>query len=220
MTVIYPVIHHDSHALTLEQAHIAYRHGADGVFLISHNGEDLVLPGLARRLKQEIPNFKLGINLLSTHIIEAVEIAREYGLDMIWGDYCGVNSEGLDKNGVFLSEWVHNNPLIAVFASVVFKYQKTDPNPPQAAVNAQAAGFIATTSGSGTGKAPNVEKIQSMSAATQGVLAVASGMTVENVSQFQPYLSHILVSTGVSQDDYRFDEDKLQHFIAQVKQAR
>jgi len=74
------------------------------------------------------------------------------------------------------------------------------------------AGFIPTTSGSATGKAPQLAKIISMS--QHGVLAVASGMTPDNVSDYAPYLSHILVSTGISLDEYRIDPDKLKRLIS------
>ena len=85
--------------------------------------------------------------------------------------------------------------------------------------NALAAGFIPTTSGSGTGSAPDLEKIVAMSRATGGVLAIASGMTPWNVAQYAPYLSHILVATGIALDEHRIDADKLCLLIANARVA-
>ena len=53
--------------------------------------------------------------------------------------------------------------------------------------------------------------------ATSGLLAVASGMTPDNISEFKPYLSHVLVSTGISKDEYHFDEEKINAFIQLAK---
>ena len=128
-----------------------------------------------------------------------------------------VSSLGLCFEGLTLQAWAKENKHIDVFASVAFKYQAEDPNPSLAAQLAQSAGFIPTTSGAGTGKAPTVEKIASMYEATGGLLAVASGMTPENIAQFKPYLSHVLVSTGISKDEYHFDLDKLENFIKFAK---
>lgn len=216
MTQVFPVIHHLNDQLTLDQAAIAYDAGAHGVFLISHYNQDSDLLPLAYILKRR-HKFKVGINFLSNSVLYAAQCASEDCLDMIWGDKCGVSSLGLDETGIKLQEWSKANPTIDVFASVAFKYQKAEPNPALAAVNALQAGFIPTTSGSGTGCAPTTSKIENMSGATNGVLAIASGMTVENVDAFKPYLSHILVATGVSIDDHNFDAAKLKDFIQKVK---
>jgi predicted TIM-barrel enzyme len=217
MSKIFPVIHHYSQELTLEQATIAHQHQVDGIFLISHRGEDNILPSLAQDIKEKYPELQIGLNFLSTHITQAVQITHDAGLDMVWGDYCGISSQGIDATGEELIKWKLSHPEMTILASVAFKYQKVDGNPSLAAYLAQQAGFLPTTSGAATGSAPSVEKIQAMSERVNGQLAVASGMTPENVQSFAPLLSHILVSTGVSKDDYRFDEDKLARFIAQVR---
>lgn len=217
MTQILPVIHHLHNSLAIAQAQVAYEAGADGIFLISHHGQSYLLPSLAEEIKAKYDNFKVGINLLGVEINEVARLAKEYNLDMIWGDACGVSSKGLDKEGELLSTFARDNKNIEVFASVSFKCQPTDINPPLAGLFAQNAGFIPTTSGSGTGSPPTVEKIQSMSLATGGLLGVASGMTCENVSNFSSYLSHILVATGVSIDDHHFDVELLNKFVQIVK---
>jgi predicted TIM-barrel enzyme len=220
ITKVFPVIHHLTDNLALEQAKIAYEAGADGVFLISHHGKDMVLPSLGEAIKNTYPTMKVGLNFLGHDIMTTADMAREYNLDMIWGDSVGVSSSGLTNEGKTLSQWAKENPQIEIFGAVAFKYQPTDKNPPLAASNAHNAGFIPTTSGSGTGQAPTVEKIASMADATDGVLAIASGMTLENVLDFTPYLSHILVATGVSIDDHHFDVELLNQFISKVKEGK
>jgi predicted TIM-barrel enzyme len=213
---IYPVIHYKDDETTIEEAEIAYNAGADGVFLISHLGSNELLIQLAVEIKKQF-GFKVGLNFLGDDAIYTAKIVKQNNLDMVWSDYCGVSSLGLCFEGLTLQAWAKENKHIDVFASVAFKYQAEEPNPSLAAQLAQAAGFIPTTSGSGTGQAPTVEKIANMYEATGGLLAVASGMTPENIAQFKPYLSHVLVSTGISKDEYHFDESKIKLFINVLK---
>ncbi len=217
---VYPVIHYLDRETALREALLAQRCGAFGVFLISHHNNDAELIDVAWEVKQVVAAtpFRVGVNLLSRSAIDAVAQARERALDMVWADDMGVSSRGLTEQGHACSREARKGGL-ELFASVAFKYQAKELDPAQAARNAHAAGFIATTSGVGTGKAPDLDKIVSMSAACEGKLAVASGMTPENVDRFSPYLAHVLVATGISQDEYRIDEHKLRHLLAKVRQV-
>ena len=216
MPKVYPVIHYKDDDTTIAEAELAKEVGADGVFLISHIGRNENLIPLAIKIK-ELFGFKVGLNFLGNTAIYTANVVKDNNLDMIWADSCGVTSKGLDQEGIELKKWYEENKNIEVFASVAFKYQAVDNNPPLAALEAQKAGFIPTTSGSGTGSAPTIDKIKSMSEETSGLLGVASGMNCENINSFKPYLSHILVSTGVSKDEHHFDYEKLYRFIILAK---
>lgn len=226
MTKIHAVIHHLNDATTLEQAALALAAGCDGVFLISHHGADAGLPALARDVKKlcmpDGRRLRVGVNLLSTSPAHALHLASEHGLDAVWHDAPGIDGEGATNDGMSLMYAWHSIPPAQrpeVFASVAFKYQPKEFNPARAAVNVFDAGFIPATSGEGTGMAPTVEKIEDMSQATEGNLAVASGMSCENVHLFAPFLSHILVASGVSLDTYHFDPVRLAEFVRQAKYA-
>ena len=210
---IFPVIHYLDHATAFEQVALARQTGADGVFLIAHQGDDRPLLSVAAESKAQYPDFPIGINLLSSSPLFAVESAVQLGLDMVWADQMGVSSAGLTDEGRELAKQALIHPKLHFFASVAFKYQPLESFPEQAAAQALKAGFIPTTSGSGTGRAPNVQKISAMSTETSGTLAIASGMTPENVALYAPYLSQILVATGVAFDDYRMDPDRLKLLI-------
>lgn len=219
-TNVFPVIHHLNSGISLGQVEVAKRCGADGVFLISHYGKDDEVVSVAADAKKAYPDFLIGINLLTRLPLDAAYLARDNGLDMVWADDMGVDSKGCTQEAKTLSSFVVENPGILMFASVAFKYRLPESNPAAAAVNALNAGFFPTTSGSATGHAPDVDKIISMSNATEGILAIASGMTPENVGQYAPYLSHILVSTGISLSECRIDEEKLKKLIAVVRGSR
>lgn len=224
MTKILPVIHHIDRKTTLEQAALAREAGAHGVFLISHHGADAELPKLAQDVQREgvgCECWDVGINLLHTPCSSALRAAHQHGLEMVWMDAPGINGGGATSTALRLVHEISGmKSPPEVFASVAFKYQPFEPNAAAAARNAQALRFIPTTSGEGTGKPPTLEKIATMSMAVGGRLAVASGMDIENVAAFAPYLSHILVATGVSVDEHHFDFELLSAFVARAAAGR
>jgi predicted TIM-barrel enzyme len=215
---VYPVIHYLDRDTAFEEAQKAIDAKADGIFLISHRGDDMELISVACAIKNQQPDLRVGVNFLSIDGLEATLMARKFNLPMVWGDDVGVDSKGLNDMGLSIqAQKMVAGSGLDVFASVAFKYRPHEPAPCIAAKNALQAGFIPTTSGSGTGSAPELSKIMAMSNATGGVLAVASGMTPENVVVYAPYLSHILVATGVSLDVHRMDVEKLKLLISNSK---
>jgi predicted TIM-barrel enzyme len=212
---IYPVVHYLDRATAFSEADKAAQGGADGIFLISHHGDDYELLDVGVEIKSKFEGFPVGINLLNTSPIDATENAIQRGYPMLWGDDMGVDSTGVNETGQAIKTTkAAKDSTIEIFASVAFKYRRTEPDPAMAATMALSAGFIPTTSGSATGSAPDVAKIASMSAATKGVLAIASGMTPENVVLFAPHLSHILVATGISIDEHKLDASRLRQLIS------
>lgn len=215
---IYPVIHHIDRKTSLEQVSLAKACEADGVFLICHpmgqdadqsGDEDLL--GVAYEAQRVNQGFPIGINMLSLPATKAAPKALAAGLSMLWADNMGVDSAGLNGEGIAMRNFATQHPNLKCFAGVAFKYQRREPNPELAAQNAESAGFVPTTSGPGTGTAPKLEKIKAMS--RNRTLAVASGITPDNVATFAPYLGHILVATGISLYEHRIDESKLRLLI-------
>lgn len=221
-TLILPVIHHVDAETTHSQAALAMRCGADGVFLISHDGADSELPGLGQEVVARAAGRRpfVGINMLNTNPVAALARVAEAGLDAVWIDAPGIDSNGAGPAGKKLADLASKHPQVAVFASIAFKYQPEEANPSAAAACVRKLGMLPTTSGPGTGVPPTVAKIEAMSAAAGGALAVASGMTPANVQQYAPLLSHILVATGVSCDEHHFDEGLLREFVAAARSAQ
>lgn len=218
---VLPVIHHLNAATTRDQVALARNCGADGVFLISHNGRDQELLDLVPALREDCGLFWLGVNLLGERVpSDAYCAAWGAGFDGVWLDYCGVDGLGANAQALHLARIRRQTPLghkrLDVFASVAFKYQAPEPSPATAALNALTLGFLPTTSGPATGKAPELDKVRAMSEHTGGKLAVASGLTPDNIAHFAPYLSHALVATGVSRDEHHFDAELLQVFVARA----
>jgi predicted TIM-barrel enzyme len=77
---------------------------------------------------------------------------------------------------------------------------------------------VVTTSGPGTGRAAEVTKIQRMREALgDAPLAIASGITPENVDQYLPYADCFLVATGISRSDGEFDSRRVLALVERVK---
>jgi predicted TIM-barrel enzyme len=69
---------------------------------------------------------------------------------------------------------------------------------------------VVTTSGPATGEPAEVEKIKTMKKSIGDFpLAIASGITPENVSDCLPYADIFLVATGISKNFFDLDSDKV-----------
>lgn len=219
--LVYPVLHylHDSQAMA--NADLAVEAGVDGLFLISMEGQDDRLEASALAIKAKYPALKVGINYLQSSAAQAIHRNIEVGLHMTWADDAGVHSVNPNlETQKRIQEALALNPSHQFFGGASFKYLAPEPNPGEAARMAAAMGITPTTSGPGTGRAAPLSKIAAMSAALGGTdLAIASGVTPDNVLDYAPYLSHILVSSGVSRDFHNFDFELLCQLMGKLKTA-
>lgn len=217
---VLPVIHIQSTARTLDNAALAFEAGCDGVFLISMDGRDELLKNMGCEVKARWPHKLVGLNYLTRPAVEAIRLTAGAGLDMTWADNAQVHTEqSLEKAEAIsaaLSEFYGHK----FFGGVAFKYQKAEPNPGLAAVRAASLGLIPCTSGPGTGEPADLGKLRAMrEALSGGDLAIASGITPANVLDYAPFLSHILVSTGVSKNEYDFDFELLSQLMGKLNTA-
>lgn len=214
---IWPVIHVSNPEQALNNARVASEAGVYGVFLIQMEGQDEVLDPIATQIRQHFPQLKIGVNYLSLDPVSAVRRALAKQYDATWSDRPGVRSDAIASQAHEVSAYVLSNPDHRFFASVAFKYQPIDLDPPRAAQMAHELGFIPTTSGLATGAAPTCEKLEAirlhLGDKSQAPFAVASGITPENVAQLGRGLTDILVSTGISSDFYTFDPELLQSLV-------
>lgn len=220
------VIHHRDGAQTIAQANLAFEAGFDGVFLISHDGRDDEIARLAPTLKavgDANRRLLVGINLLSRTAATGLSTAIMAGLDMVWTDTPGVSGSRISEEAKAMAHDLSKvepakRPLL--FASVAFKYQPNEPDPSGAARRAYQLGFVPTTSGKATGHAPDPAKIEAMGRACDATLAIASGLTAENVGSFAPHIGHALVATGVTRDGDTLDYGLGRQFNGALRSAR
>lgn len=224
MPKVLAVIQYTGPEKTIEQAAIALRCGADGVFLSSQDGSDNLLVPLAIKLadiwkgtrahSREKPF--IGVNLPCTNPLSALAKAADAGLDGVWVDSPGIGSFGVSPAGRKLATLASRNARVLVFASVAFEYQPDELDAPGAACLACELGMIPTTSGPGGGMPPTLDKIKGMSTAARGCLALASELDIADARSFAPYLSHMLVTTEMPGNGRHFTVHRLEEFVAAV----
>lgn len=216
---VWPVIHLDTPDVAYCNAELARRCGCPGVFLIEMDGCNDAIDPVAIEVKRRFPGLKVGVNYLGMPAHLAVAHSLALGLDATWTDNPGVRSDGVHPMVREATVPVlQQNPGHLFFGSVAFKYQPEDADPPAAARAALALGMIPTTSGPATGMPPQASKLHAMREAVgTGPLAVASGIDPDNAYELGRFLTHILVSTGISSSFYEFDEGLLRRLMGQLE---
>lgn len=211
-TKIIPVIHYADDAQAMRNAEVAFEAGSDGVMVIHMEGTNHLLPPVAMAIKARWPDRLVGLNLLGVDPVIAVATSIAAGLDMTWTDDQLTHSARAPWNEAWrTSEAVTVGDGHTLFTGVAFKHQAHEPDPEVAAMKACQFGFVPTTSGSATGVAAEAGRVARLRDAIGGAapLAIASGVTPENVHEYAPHLTHILVATGVSSSFHEFDPDRL-----------
>ena len=213
--VFLPVIH----VVDLEQARrnsaLALANGADGVFLINHemegdrpvSAQDLL--SFRQTIQTELSDAWIGVNCLELTTYDQFSLVQN-NADGIWSDNAHVDdtvagrSEAARVNGLRTAF----NGLY--FGSVAFKYQAAVADVAATARDALKFVDVVTTSGTGTGVAASVEKIARMKTAIgDKPLAIASGITPDNIAQYLPYVDCYLVATGISHSFTELDPTKV-----------
>jgi len=213
MAELFPVIHYFDSETTLANASIALQAGCKGVVLINMRCIHEELDNGFKEIKRHFPELLVFINRLGCHDPTQLVSDMEMGLNGTWVDNPGVSSAGITPYAEELTVSLRNiwqkNPDYLFFGSVAFKTQEDEPEPARAAKLAKELGWIVTTSGVGTGIAPDLEKVILMKQAIGShPLAIASGITPDNVDPFLPSVDYYLVATGISEDFYHFSAHK------------
>lgn len=218
---IFPVIH----ALDKQQAErnvqLALDAGCCGVFLINHDFPHPQLLPIIRYVRESFPDIWLGINFLGVTGREAFPVLAQLAkegttVDGYWADDARIDERGetqaeaeeIKRVGAE-SGWSGN-----YFGGTAFKKQRA-----VAPENYEAAARVATrymdvvtTSGIATGSAAELQKIVKFrKGCADAALALASGVTPDNIHLYAQDVDAILVATGinVTDDFYNIDPGKL-----------
>ena len=228
---VLPVIH----VLDNEQAERNVRTviecGAAGVFLINHDfGIEPFLP-IIRHVRDRYPGLWLGVNFLAVTGLNAFPILGElerdgYPVDAYWADDARIDEhatqsdqqEAIAINAARRSaNW---NGLY--FGGTAFKKQR-EVDPSDYAASAEQAVHqmdVVTTSGVATGHSADLDKIKTFRRACgETPLAIASGITPDNVLDYAADVDAYLVATGVSDpgDFHNLNPKKLQQLLTATR---
>ncbi len=231
---VLPVIHVVDAEQVARNVELAMDHGAQGVFLINHDfGVDGFLP-VIRATRERFPALWLGVNFLGVTGRDAFPVLAGLGsdgfpVDAYWGDDARIDeSRGATKqdeaaeiqkvrlqcgwNGMY-------------FGGTAFKKQR----PVDPAHYAEAAALatdwmdVVTTSGPATGQSADRGKVRTFRAAMgDAPLALASGVTPENIRDYAADVDAVLVATGVNRpgDFYHLDGDRLSRLVHFCRRQR
>lgn len=205
------VIHAETTEQALRNAKIAFENGADGLFLINHRIDRKKLYSCYRVVRNQFPDYWIGLNWLGMANEWALKEMRD-SMDGLWLDNIGVNEYCSESKG--LSEFAKNRRKrerelgckIMVFGGVAFKYQKPVTDLVRVTKLAIPYVDVITTSGEGTGIAADPKKLVLMrEAAGDHPIALASGVSPENVHEYAPYIDCFIVATEISKSETELD---------------
>lgn len=196
------VVHVKNSDQAVLQTGVALDNGADGVFLIDHARPDLKLIETYRRVRRSFQHAWLGLNLLGTQPDKAAAL--------IPGDADGL---WLDNPEDLTAEELPEDRNWRVFAGAAFKYQLALNEPPAEAVRVASAfdeADVVTTSGEATGEAADIRKVQGMKQALgKRLLALASGVAIDNVRDYLSSVDSFLVASSISSDFHTLEPSKV-----------
>lgn len=201
-TEIIPVIHMINQNQVLTNVKICVENGIKKVFLINHQVDVESLLECAKRVKKEYPNLWVGVNMLGTR----TEVALNFdsGFDGLWCDATitpDTSKLVREFKGMF-------------FGGLAFKYQPQPKDLKFSCEESILATDVATTSGVGTGKAANVDKIKLIREYLgTHPMAIASGVSAENIDNYKGIANYLLVASSITSNSEMIYEDKLKELI-------
>ena len=220
--VVLPVIHVVTSAQALRNAGVARAAGANGIFLINHGMGWRELLQIHQQVVAAFPGWWVGVNCLDLKPREVVSHATS-DIGGIWTDNAHINEEQQEQpKAVAVLDGRQSRGWPGLyFGGVAFKYQRHVHDLAQAARLAARYMDVVTTSGPGTGQAAMVDKIAVMKQALGAFpLAIASGITPENVADYLPHADCLLVATGISRTFEELDSSRVRALVDAVGDSR
>ncbi len=220
--VILPVIHTETPSQAIVNAMMAEKLGCDGVFLIDMRGRGhLNLFSIYKAVRAKMPDFWIGVNCLDLYPAAAFDKLPS-GINGYWADNGGVYDYGSTEAAVIKKAREESGWDGLYFGGTAFKYQNSVKDVAMAAKVAAWYMDVVTTSGEGTGFAPNTEKIIKMKQAIADFpLAIASGMSPDNIQDYLEYSDCFIVASSLLLPDGNFfDPLKLESFVSKVRKFK
>jgi hypothetical protein len=221
--VLLPVIHSVDRETALASADVAVAAGVKGVFVINQGMSIPQVLALVAELHGRYPTLWIGVNLLGLSPAERARVRRR--LDGIWSDDAGIDEGAAQQPEA--AEFVARRREVGwtglYFGGVAFKYQREVPDARLGDAAYFASGYmdVVCTSGTGTGREARVEKVAALRAGLRPdtALALASGVTSENVARFLPYVDAYLVGTGIEERLGKLDPGRVARLQSMLASA-
>lgn len=211
------VIHVLYPSQVLKNVTIAINEGASGVFLIDHYGVPGRLSLIFDHVREHHDSIWIGLNYLGITPTDAIH-KIPINASGLWTDDAGVTDCGGLDYSIAASNWdlrqKRDDWSGLYFGGVSFKYQKPIRDHRIVAQISCDYMDVITTSGDATGHPPKVEKIIEMrNAVSDFPLAIASGISADNIGQFLGIADCFLVSTSISENFYDLNPIKVRKLV-------
>ena len=207
---LYTVIHVETESQALRNAKISFENGADGIFLINHSISSALLLEIYQAVRTMYPDKWIGVNMLELSVKGAMKHLPPCA-NGLWTDNAEIDESGdnSEPKGWF-KQFKTTHPNALYFGGVAFKYQRQVSDLEAAVLAAADCMDVICTSGAGTGIAADLGKIRRMGSGAKNVcLAIASGITPENIDVYLPYADCFLVATGISRSFEWLDPERV-----------
>jgi predicted TIM-barrel enzyme len=218
--VLLPVIHPASWDQALASVRVAIDARVKGVFLINQGMSTEEVLRLVLEVRRLHPTLWVGVNLLGLDPAAALATALEAcegSIDGIWSDDADIGGTAAQA---FLEERRRRGWTGLYFGGVAFKYQTPVPAAELSDVAEAALPYVdvVCTSGPGTGMEASPQKLAAMRGGMghSAALALASGVTADNVVHYLLHVDAFLVGTGIEASVGVLDPGKLQRLQAEI----
>ena len=211
-----PVVHVETVDQTRLSVENARSGGADGVFLISHTLGSTDLLTIYNLVRGEHPDWWIGLNELGTWPGVMAQTVPS-SVSGVWTDDSLIREHQDEQHDAGVV-WYHltNRKIRPVyFGGVAFKYKREVENLEAAASKAVPFMDVVTTTGPGTGRAADLEKVRRMrDAMGDAPLALASGITAPNVADYMPFVDCFLVASSITDPGEVINEARVRELLS------
>jgi len=197
---------------------VLFTHSAiDGVWIESANCDADVLHDVIAEFKAAYPGRWIGINLIGETFMAVVEFLKKSTPDGIWMDRSYLTDADYQTLPNLVLDFFNRSGWQGLyFGGVLFKYVNTQfADDAKLCQNAREYMDVLTTSGAGTGIAIDKDKLVKIksSVGDKQVVAVASGITADNIDMIKDYCDIYMLRTAIVDKNDDIDISALNTFV-------
>ena len=205
--VFLPVVHPRSKVLCLKAVETALNCQADGIFLVNEGLDAWELLDLIPEIHHKFDSPWIGVNLIGFEPETVVGLIIGLPVAGIWSDNAGIVESQSKQPAAerFLQARQDNAWDGLYFGGLAMKYQRRVAEEQLADAAQRACPFMdmITSSGTETGVAISMEALKRLrEGAGSHPIALASGISPENVRHYLPYVDAYLVASSIETDKY------------------
>jgi len=231
---VFPVIHVVDEKQVMINIEVTTREGAQGVFLINHDFDVETFLPIIEAVRAQYPSLWLGVNFLAVTGKVAFPILARLqqkgcNVDAYWADDARIdeNVVGAEQKEAIEIETIRRQCgwQGMYFGGTAFKKQRVVEPEMYAAAASEAMSYmdVVTTSGIATGEETDLDKVDVFrKAINTSPLAIASGLTPENIHRYAADIDAALVATGINYpgDFYYIDPVRLRRFLKKCRNPK